>query len=109
MATEKQKLQNEEFMRQMAELTDKFNREMNVLVQNDNLAGDKAVANAIPSRVARKPRKANVTKQPSGRTNRVIDARDSLWSSLDNLTVGMSAKERSQYLMKLVEQVTQKS
>lgn len=109
MATEKQKLENEEFVRQMAERTAKFNREMNVLVQNDKFTADKAVANAIPSRVARKPRKAKLTKQPSGRTNRAIDARDSLWSSLDNITVGMSAKERSQYLMKLVEQVTQKS
>ena len=63
MATEKQKLQNEEFMRQMAELTDKFNREMNVLVRLDKLAAEKAVANAFPSRVARMPRKANLMKQ----------------------------------------------
>jgi len=63
MANEKQKLANEEFVRQMAGLTAKFNREMNVLVRNDKLAADKAVANAIPSRVARKPRKANLMKQ----------------------------------------------
>ena len=109
MANEKQKLANEEFVRQMAELTAKFNREMNVLVRNDKLAADKAVANAIPSRVARKPRKADLMKQPSGRTNRVIDARDPLWSSLDSLTVGMSPHERSQYLMKMVDELTKKS
>ena len=63
MATEKQKLENEEFVRQMTERTAKFNREMNVLVRRDKLAADKAVANAFPSRVARKSRKANLMKQ----------------------------------------------
>lgn len=49
MATEKQKLENEEFVRQMAELTDKFNREMNVLVTDDELLTGEAVAVFKPS------------------------------------------------------------
>ena len=49
MATEKQKLKNEEFMRQMAELTDKFNLEMNVHVTDDELLPGAAVAVSKPS------------------------------------------------------------
>ena len=49
MATEKQKLENEEFVRQMAELTDKFNREMNVLVTDGELLTGEAVAVFKPS------------------------------------------------------------
>ena len=49
MANEKQKLENEKFMRQMAELTAKFNREMNVLVTDDELLPGEAVAVFKPS------------------------------------------------------------
>ena len=62
MATEKQKPQNEEFMRQMAELTDKFNREMNVLVRRDKFPAGEAVATVMPNRVAAKARKPTLRK-----------------------------------------------
>jgi hypothetical protein len=39
---------------------------------------------------------------------RVIDEKDPMWSSLDNLTVGMTPHERAQYLMDLVETLTKK-
>ena len=38
----------------------------------------------------------------------VMDERDPLWSSLDNLTVGMSPQERSQYLINMVAELTDK-
>jgi len=33
----------------------------------------------------------------------VLDERDPLWSSLTNLTAGMSPEKRAQYLINLVE------
>jgi hypothetical protein len=37
---------------------------------------------------------------------RVLDERDPLWSSLDNLTAGMTAQERSRYLINAVKEMT---
>jgi len=62
MANEKQTSQNEEFMRQMAEKTAKFNREMNVLVRRDKLSMGKATATIMPSRVAGKSRRPILKK-----------------------------------------------
>ena len=62
MATEKQKLENEEFVRQMAERTAKFNREMNVLVRREKLPAGEAIATGTPSRVAAKARKPTLKK-----------------------------------------------
>ena len=56
MANEKQTSRNEDFMRQMAEKTAKFNREVNVLVRRDKLSMGKATATIMPSRVNGKSR-----------------------------------------------------
>ena len=36
----------------------------------------------------------------------VVDERDPLWSSIDNLTAGMSPQERSRYLINMVAELT---
>jgi hypothetical protein len=45
-------------------------------------------------------------KQSLRNPERVLDERDPLWSSLDNLTAGMSAQERASYLMSAVKEMT---
>ena len=45
-------------------------------------------------------------KRPLQGPRRVLDERDPLWSSLDNLTAGMSAQERASYLMNAVKEMT---
>ena len=69
MANQKLDPQNEEFMRQMAERTAKFNREMNVFIRRDKLLMGKATATIMPSRVNGKSRKATWKKQSSAIAN----------------------------------------
>ena len=45
-------------------------------------------------------------KRPLQGPKRVLDERDPMWSSLDNLTAGMSAQERASYLMSAVKEMT---
>lgn len=45
-------------------------------------------------------------KRPLQGPKRVLDERDPLWSSLDNLTAGMSAQERASYLISAVKDMT---
>ena len=47
-------------------------------------------------------------KHPLPSDARVIDERDPMWSSLDNLTVGMTPSQRASYLIDLVESLTKK-
>ena len=48
--------------------------------------------------------KSKKTAGPS-KTVRVIDERDQMWSSLDNLTLGMSPEERSIKLREFVDSI----
>jgi hypothetical protein len=45
-------------------------------------------------------------KRPLQGPKRVLDERDPMWSSLDNLTAGMSAEERASYLIEAVKELT---
>ena len=45
-------------------------------------------------------------KRPLKGPERVLDERGPQWSSLDNLTAGMSAQERASYLMSAVKEMT---
>ena len=45
-------------------------------------------------------------KRPLQGPKRVLDERDPLWSSLNNLTAGMTAQERSRYLINAVKEMT---
>ena len=47
-------------------------------------------------------------KKPLQGPKRVLDERDPMWSSLDNLTAGMSAQERANYLIDAVKEMTKK-
>ena len=47
-------------------------------------------------------------KRPLQGPKRVLDERDPMWSSMDNLTAGMSAQERISYLMNAVKEMTKK-
>ena len=47
-------------------------------------------------------------KRPIQGPKRVLDERDPMWSSLDNLTAGMSAQERANYLIEAVKEMTKK-
>jgi hypothetical protein len=47
-------------------------------------------------------------KRPLQGPKRVLDERDPMWSSLDNLTAGMSAQERASYLIDAVKEMTKK-
>ena len=47
-------------------------------------------------------------KRPLKGPKRVLDERDPMWSSLDNLTAGMSAQERASYLIDAVKEMTKK-
>ena len=47
-------------------------------------------------------------KRPLQGPKRVLDERDPMWSSLDNLTAGMSAQERASYLIEAVKEMTKK-
>ena len=49
---------------------------------------------------------SDTKKQSLRNPERVLDERDPLWSSLDNLTAGMSAQERASYLMNAVKEMT---
>lgn len=46
--------------------------------------------------------KSKKTSEPS-KSVRVIDGRDRMWSSVDNLTVGMTPEERSKKLREFVD------
>ncbi len=49
--------------------------------------------------------KSKKTAEPS-KSPRVIDERDQMWSSVDNLTVGMTPEERSKKLREFVGSLT---
>ena len=52
---------------------------------------------------------SDMTKQSSNWQDRVLDPQDQLWSSIDNLLVGLGPQERAQKLIDLVEQAKQPS
>jgi hypothetical protein len=51
---------------------------------------------------------SDMKKPSSPKPIRVMDERDPMWSSLNNLTVGMTPQERAEYLIKFVESLTKK-
>ena len=55
--------------------------------------------------MTKKPDKPKKQKTP--KPIRVLDERDQVWSSIDSLTVGLSAQERADKLIKFVESLTQ--
>ena len=48
--------------------------------------------------------KSKKTSEPS-KSPRVLDERDQMWSSVDNLTVGMTPEERSKKLREFVDSI----
>jgi hypothetical protein len=44
-------------------------------------------------------------KQKPSKPIRVLDERDQVWSSIRNLTTGMSAKQRAKFLIEFVESI----
>ena len=59
--------------------------------------------------VGEKQMTLDMKKQSSPKQIRVLDEQDQVWSSIKNLTAGMSAEQRSQFLMKLVDSMEKSS